>query len=337
MVKPGEEQQRGSEQADACPCVADVTSASQVIAIAGEALVDFVLEPDGRATPHLGGGSFNTARTIGRLGLQPVFIGRLSEDRYGRALRHGLEQSGVRLDGVVPTHDPTTFARVEVDGEGMLRRRFYLERTSSAGLMPDEARDVMPPAPAALHVGGLGLMIEPQATAIATLVREANPETLVLVDPSCRDEAIGDPVAYRKLLGDLLARADVVKASEDDLAYLEPRRTPLQTARSLLERGPLVVLLTRGSRGVAILTTGGETIVSAPEADVIDTTGASDAFGGAWLAAWVADGSGRAKLRDFVAVVRTARFAATVAARTCERAGAEPPYGAKVGAEWCLT
>ena len=68
---------------------------------------------------------------------------------------------------------------------------------------------------------------------------------------------------------------------------------------------------------------------------MIDTIGAGDAFGAAWLGAWVADGLGRADLADFDAIVRTTRFAAQVAARTCERAGAEPPRAVRVDAEWC--
>jgi len=93
------------------------SQAGRAIAVAGEALVDFVLEPGDGTTPHLGGCSFNAARTLGWLGLPPVFIGRLSRDRYGRALRSALEESGVILEGVVATDAPTTFARV--DGTGM--------------------------------------------------------------------------------------------------------------------------------------------------------------------------------------------------------------------------
>ena len=180
----------------------------------------------------------------------------------------------------------------------------------------------MPDRAAALHVGGLGLAVEPQASAIAALVREAGPETLVLVDPNCRDGVVRARTAYCDRLRDLMCLADVVKASEEDLAYLDPDRTPHQTARALLARGPAMVLLTNGSRGATVLTARCEGFVQAPAADVVDTIGAGDAFGAAWLGAWVADGLGRQDLGDFDAVLRTAEFAALVAARTCERAGA---------------
>jgi fructokinase len=306
------------------------------IAVAGEAVVDFVLEPGGGTTPHLGGGSFNAARTLGRLGLRPVFIGRLSTDRYGRALRGALEESGVNVDGIVSTDEPTTFARVELDGNGTASYRFYLEGTSTAGLLPDEARLAMPLRAAALHVDGLGLAAEPQASAIVSLVREAGLGTLVMVDPNCRAEAMRGGTEFRRRLREVLCLADVVKASEQDLACLDPDRTPYQSACALLARGPAVVLLTNGNLGVKVLTARRKALVEAPGAQVIDTIGAGDVFGAAWLGGWVADGLGREDLGDFEAVVRTAEFAVLVAARTCERAGPEPPRGAQVDSEWCL-
>ena len=338
MVRRGEEQSIDVPSAAASPSGfgGAVPQAGRAIAVAGEALVEFVLEPGGGTTPHLGGGSFNAARTLGRLGLRPVFIGRLSSDQYGSGLRRALEESGVSLDGVVGTNDPTTFARVEVDARGAPCCRFYVEGTSMAGLLPEEARAAMPDRAVALHVGGLGLAVDPPASAIATLVREAGPETLVLVDPNCRDGVTRGRSVYCERLRDLMCLADVVKASEEDFAYLDPDRTPHQTARALLERGPAVVLLTAGSCGATVLTARYEARVEAPSVHVVDTIGAGAAFGAAWLGGWMADGLGRQDLGDFEAVLRTAGSAALVAGRTCERAGAEPPRAAKVGAEWCF-
>jgi fructokinase len=338
MVRRGEEQSIDVPGAAAVPYGFGnaAPQAGRAIAVVGEAIVDFVLEPEGDTTPRLGGVSFNAARTLGRLGLRPVFIGRLSSDRYGRALRSALEESGVGLDGVVATDDPTTFARVEADADGAPSCRFYIEGTSMAGLLPGEARAAMPDRAVALHVGGLGLAAEPQASAIAALVREAGPETLVLVDPNCRDGVAHERSAYCDRLRDLMCLADVIKASEEEFAYLDPDRTPRQIARALLERGPAVVLLTNGSRGATVLTARYEDTVEAPWVDVVDTFGAGDAFGAAWLGGWIADGLGRQDLGDFEVVLRTAEFAALVAARTCQRAGAEPPRAARVDAEWCF-
>lgn len=313
-----------------------MTTGERLIAVAGEALVDLVLEPDGTTSRHLGGGSYNTARTIGRLGLAPVFVGRISTDVHGRALRSGLSESGVRLDGIVDTDDPTTFALVELDGRGAATYRFYADGTSLAGLLPEQARTVMPPLCAALHIGGLGLVFEPQARAIAGVVREAPSTTLVMLDPNCRPGAAPYPPVHRERLRELLARVDVVKASEEDLAYMEPEQPALQTARDWLGRGPAVVLLTHGSRGATVITAAAEAAVQAPPTHVVDTIGAGDAFGGGWLAGWIAGGLDRTDLGEFDALVRTTRFAAQVAARTCGQAGAEPPYALRLDDEWCM-
>jgi fructokinase len=306
------------------------------IAVAGEALVDFVLEADGQATSHLGGAPYNAARTLGRLGFQPVFVGRLSSDRLGRALRRGLEESGVRLDGVVETDDPTTFARVEVDGDGVANYRFYVDGTSAPGLSSALARAAMPPNPAALHIGGLGLVFEPQASAIASLVAHATTSTLIFVDANCRPAAVPDHGIYRRRLELIFSRADVVKVSDDDLAYLEPDLLPLDAARRLLAAGPSLVLLTRGRQGASILIDGHEAHVDAVPVTIVDTIGAGDAFGAAWLGAWISEGLGRSDLPRLDAARRAAEFASLVAAQTCERAGPEPPWAARLGAYWCL-
>jgi fructokinase len=313
-----------------------MTTGERLIAVAGEALVDLVLEADGTTSRHLGGGAYNTARTLGRLGLAPLFVGRISSDAHGRALRVGLSESGVRLDGIVDTDDPTTFALVELDGHGAASYRFYADGTSISGLLPEQAHTVMPPLPAALHVGGLGLVFEPQARTIAGLVREAPSTTLVMLDPNCRPGAAPYPPVHRERLRDLLSRVDVVKASEEDLAYMQPEQPALQTARDWLERGPAVVLLTHGSGGATLITPDAEVAVPAPPANVVDTIGAGDAFGGGWLAGWIAGGLERADLGERDALVRTTRFAAQVAARTCERAGADPPYALRLDDEWCM-
>src|SRR5690348_18271664 len=119
-----------------------MTDGERLIVVAGGALVDLVLEREGTTTRHLGGGSYNAARTIGRLGLAPTFVGRISSDVHGRALRAGLAQSDVRLDGVVDTDDPTTFALVDLDHDGAASYRFYADGTSIAGLLRSEERRV---------------------------------------------------------------------------------------------------------------------------------------------------------------------------------------------------
>jgi fructokinase len=302
------------------------------ILVAGEALVDLVPAPGGVLSAHPGGGPYNVARTAARLGAPVAFLGRLSTDRFGERLARELLDDGVDLDAIVRTDEPTTLALAEFDGDGSARYRFYGDGTSAAGLTPREALRVVPERFGALHIGTLGLVMEPMSTAIEALVRDAPESMLVMVDPNCRPSAIADPPGYRRRIARVIARADVVKVSIDDLEYLYPGKTPEQAARAVLAGGPQLVLITRHARGAVVVTSGQATAVPTPRVRVVDTVGAGDAFGGAFLAHWQGGGLGRAELDRTHELIEATRFACTVAAIVCERAGAVPPTHAELTA-----
>jgi fructokinase len=123
----------------------------------------------------------------------------------------------------------------------------------------------------------------------------------------------------------VLQMADLVKVSEEDLAWLDPSRPSLEAARALLALGPKVVLLTQGPAGATIVSARGDTTVAPVAVDVVDTIGAGDAFSGGFLAWWASHGLGAGELAHDGLVVEAARFAAVVAARTVGAAGASPP------------
>jgi fructokinase len=298
---------------------------SAPILVAGEALYDLVVDPDGGLTGHPGGGPFNTARTIGRLRRPVAYLGRLSTDRLGATHEQMLAADGVDLSCVVRTADPTTLALASLDATGAASWSFYAAGTAAAGLESEEALAALPPRVAALHVGTLGLVLEPLATAVEAVVQRLAGETMVVVDPNVRAQVIDDPEAFRARLERVLGSADLVKVSEEDLAWLDPGQSRVAAARALLERGPRAVLLTRGPDGATVITRSGETAIDPVATEVVDTIGAGDAFGGGFLAWWVSHGLGRDELARDELVVQAALFAAVVAARTVARAGASPP------------
>jgi fructokinase len=301
-----------------------------IVLVAGEALYDLVLDDEENLRAHPGGGPFNTARTVGRLEQPVAYLGRLSSDRFGTTLERRLAADGVRVDAIVRTDEPTTLALAEIDESGSAVYHFYERGTSAPGLTPEAALAALPPAVGVLHVGTLGLVLEPMAAALEAVVDSLSGRALIAVDPNVRPGVIADPDAYRGRLERVLARSDVVKVSEDDLAWLDPDRAPAAAARALLHQGPTVVLLTRGAEGAMVVTAAGDVAVPAPVVVVVDTIGAGDAFGGGFLAWWQAQGLGRDDLRDDDLVLQATRFAALVAARTCERPGASPPRRSEV-------
>jgi fructokinase len=298
-----------------------------VILVAGEALFDLVLhDTEDDLQGHPGGGPFNTARTIGRLEQPVAFLGRLSSDRFGRRLDAMLEADGVGRGSVLETNDPTTLAIAEVDHEGVARYRFYERGTSATGLETEAALAALPERVDILHAGTLGLTLEPVATATEAVVERVAGEALVAVDPNIRPWVIADEAGYRARLERVLSRSHVVKVSEEDVAWLYPGIPAAEGVRRLLEQGPSVGLLTRGPNGALVVTRAAEVAVPAPRAKVVDTIGAGDAFGGGFLAWWSERALGRDDLERIDVVVEATAFACLVAARTCSRPGAEPPY-----------
>jgi len=295
------------------------------IVVAGEALIDLVLARDGSLDGHPGGGPYTVARTIGRLEQPVAYLGRVSSDGFGRRLLQELEADGVGLESILATDAPTTLALAELDSAGAARYEFYDAGTSAPGLTLEAASAAFPERVGVFYLGTLGLVFEPMATTLEALVARIGDDTLVALDPNCRPTVIADAAAFRGRLSRLLARTDVLKASEEDLAWIEPGADPVSAARGLLARDDAVALVTLGGDG-ALAITAEETIpVHAPPVDVVDTIGAGDAFMGAFLARWRARGLGRSDLRRLDELAHAATFACRVAAITCSRAGADPP------------
>lgn len=301
-----------------------------MIVVAGESLVDLVVRRDGTVTATPGGGPYNVARALGRLGASASFLGRISTDPFGRILRAGLAADGVDPALIAETDDPTMLAVAEIDPHGTAAYRFYTHGTAAVGLSTGDGPDRLPAAASALHVGSLGLVLEPMAATIERLVLEAPAGVVVVADPNCRPAAIDDPAGYRARLERVLGRVDVVKVSTEDLAWLEPGREPVAAARLLLEHGAAVALLTDGPRSVRVVTRADVVALDVPDVPVVDTIGAGDAFGAGFLAAWTRAGRGRAELGDSAAVLEATRFAIETGARTVARAGADPPTSAEL-------
>jgi fructokinase len=295
------------------------------ILVGGEALYDLVALVDGTVSGHPGGGPFNTARTIGRLRQPVAYLGRLSTDRLGATHERMLVEDGVDLSATLRTDAPSTLALASLGEDGVASYSFYAAGTAAPGLTPAAALAALPTQVAALHVGTLGLVLEPLAAALEAVVARLAGRTIVVVDPNVRPWVIDAPEVYRTRLEHVLQMADVVKVSEEDLAWLSPGVPTSDAARGLLAHGPKVVLLTQGSAGATIVSAGGDFPVAPVAVEMVDTIGAGDAFGGGFLAWWCSHGLGREELARDGLVVEAARFAAVVAARTVGVAGASPP------------
>lgn len=291
------------------------------VVVAGEALVDLVLAPvtDQPLGAHLGGGPFNAARALGRLGVDVAFVGALSTDRFGRRAVAALTQDGVSLDRVQGTALPTTMAVAALDETGAATYTFYTQGTSAPGVVEVDLTDT-----AAVHVGTLGLVLEPIGTTLEQAVLALPDDVLVMLDPNCRPSVIWDAAGFRARIKRLAARADVLKVSTDDLDWLSPGVDPVEAGRALATRAGALVLVTAGEHGVTLVTADRVDHVPAARVQVVDTVGAGDTFGAGFLAHTLAHPDA-----DPLEAVRYGVLAAGIA---CSRPGADPPTAAEVAA-----
>ncbi len=303
-----------------------------MIVVCGEALIDLVPAAGGAAdllSPRLGGGPFNTAVALGRLGVPTAFLGRLSTDGFGDRLRTALSTASVDLRLVADGDEPTTLAVVQLSAAREATYRFYVDGTADRLLSDSDIPDPLPPAALAYHFGTLSLVTEPGANTLERVMRTARAAGKVIaVDPNVRPAFLPDRAEYRARLDVWFAHAHVVKVSATDLGWLYPGERSAAVVDRWLGRGVKLVVVTDGATGAVATGAPGEITVPAASVTVVDTIGAGDAFN-AGLMAWLHgnqlfDSEQLSRLgRDELAAA--VGFANRVAAFTCTRAGADPP------------
>ena len=296
-----------------------------MIVVCGEALMDTIDVGDGTRRAMPGGGPFNTARALARLEVPTAFLGRLSEDVFGRQLKDLLVADGVNLDLASIGPESTTIAVVQLDGQGLAEYKFFVEGTSAPNLTSAMVPQEFGPEVNALHIGTLGLVLEPIASTLVDLVAREHGRRLVMLDPNVR-VGLADDDEYRERLLSVVAQSTIVKASQDDLAWLYPGLDYQHAADRMLAEGVQLVVVTLGARGAFGAHDGHRISVSAPPVEIVDTIGAGDAFGAALLA-WLHDHEAiRPDLSlDGEQLKAALDYACLAASLTCARAGADPP------------
>lgn len=297
----------------------------------GEALIDFLPRQGADGTtlfaPHPGGSPFNVAIAIGRLGTPAGFFGGLSTDLFGEILRTALHASGVDTSLANFSNRPTTLAFVSL-ANGNARYAFFDE--GSAGRMLTE-NDVpaLPKAVAALHFGSFSLAEEPCGSALEYLMRREFADRVISLDINVRPTLIKNRDGYIARLDRLIAMTDVVKLSEEDLAWLDPAESFADRAERYLQLGAKVVVLTMGANGAAAISRQAKIAVPGTAVKVADTVGAGDTFTAGMLSRLAQkDLLAKPRISDLNAAELTdaLSFAARAAAVTVSRPGADPPW-----------
>ncbi|GAA1955624.1 carbohydrate kinase [Nocardioides panacihumi] len=296
--------------------------------VVGEALVDVIRDGRGAVSEHAGGSPANVAVGLARLGRPTTLLTRLGEDRHGRLVAEHLHREGVALP-LGRQAAATSYAEALIGPDGSADYRFSLEWTLPE--LPDLAEVAELPRPIVVHTGSLGAVVPPGADTVIDLLSARRGEATVTYDLNIRPAVMGEGADLWARVARVVALADVVKASDEDLAHLVPGATASDAARRLLDLGPVAVVVTGGGEGAVCLTRHGSTSTPAPEVVVADTVGAGDSFCSAMidrLWEWGAlGGSARPTLRslDLAAWSDVLDHAAAAAAITVSRPGANPP------------
>ena len=303
-----------------------------MIVVCGEALIDMVVGGDGTRHPTPGGGPFNTARALARLDVPTAFLGHFSTDDFGRMLADQLAADGASLALASFGPEPTTIAVANIGKDGLAEYEFLIEGTSAPNLTLEMIPAKLPAEVKALHLGTLGLVLQPIASSLVELVRREHGSRLIMLDPNIRPVLATDP-GYRPRLESLIAQSTIVKASAEDLGWLHPGVDYEAAAERILKAGARLVLVTLGAAGAYGITGPVHARVPAPPVEVVDTIGAGDAFGAAALA-WLYDKNDLD--RDFTLSQKDLEsllgFSCLAASLTCTRAGAEPPWRSEMQA-----
>jgi fructokinase len=305
-----------------------------MITVIGESLVDIISDPrrpqDVRA--HPGGSPLNVAVGAARLGLATNLVTHYAADRYGLMIEGHLLANGVTV--VRGGSAPTSTATATLNPDGAATYAFDIGWDINGASLPALAAVE---GSEHVHTGSIAAVLAPGDQATLALVKAARRHATISYDPNCRPGISPDAAAARARAELFVAASDVVKASDEDLAWLYPDRTPEESAAAWLELGPAIVALTRGAEGPVVVSSGARVEMPGEAITVADTVGAGDSFMAALisgLAQLEALGApARSRLRNITTdeLRALAGYANRAAAVTCSRPGANPPTSAELG------
>jgi fructokinase len=307
-----------------------------MIVCCGEALIDMLprTSPAGEPcfAPYAGGAVFNTAIALGRLGSAVEFFSGISTDLFGQQIMQVLAASkaGTRYAHFSPR--PTTMAFVQLK-DGHATYVFYDEGTAGRMLSPEDLPDLGEDVTALLF-GAISLIPEPCGSTYEALMARERGRRVTMLDPNIRPGFIPDRAKHTQRLRRMLAMADIVKLSDEDLGWFGEDGTVEQVVARWLERGPSLVVVTKGSEGATAFTRSHTVTVKPPKVQVVDTVGAGDTFNAGILASL--DDQGLLSKTTIGSLPEDAirdalTLGAKAAAVTVSRAGANPPWRSELG------
>lgn len=302
-----------------------------MILCCGEALIDMLPRETASGetgfVPHAGGSVFNTAIAIGRLGAKAGFFSGLSSDFLGQILRDTLQQSRVDTRLCAISDQPTTLAFVRLMN-GQASYNFYDENTAGR-LLNDAQLPELDDNISALMFGGISLIPEPCGSTYETLLRREAPHRVTMIDPNIRPNFIPDKTAHLARIKRMIALADIVKVSDEDLLWFEEGSDQDHIAHSWMASSNKIIIITKGAEGADAYAACGKVSIQGAKVTVTDTVGAGDTVNAGVLVSL--ENQGLLDKQSLAAIsqqqlTEAVSFGMKTAAITVSRAGANPPW-----------
>lgn len=302
-----------------------------MILCCGEALIDMLprttTEGEAAFAPYVGGAVFNTAIALGRLGAPAGFFSGLSSDLFGGQLRESLGASKVSSTYAHTSPRPTTLAFVRLTN-GQATYTFYDENTAGRMLTIEDLPKLGAEIEAMLF-GAISLISEPAGSAYEEFMRREHKSRVMMLDPNIRPNFIPDKAKHLRRIREMMAMADIVKLSDEDLNWFDEAGSHEDVVRNWLDRGPKLIVVTHGSEGAVGYSKAHKVTVVPQKVKVVDTVGAGDTFNAGILASLHEQGLlTKAAISGLSeeAIRKALELGAKAAAVTVSRAGANPPW-----------
>lgn len=294
------------------------------VVVVGEALVDIVVSSQG-TVEYPGGSPANVAYGLGRLGVPTTLLTSIGDDNHGAAIERHLASAGVELLTRTGRRGRTATATATLAADGSAHYDFDIQWDLPA-IAPA-------PQPKILHTGSIATFLEPGAAAVRALLEQVHQQCLVTYDPNVRPALVGSQAGARMTFEELIPFTDVVKLSDEDAHWLYPKQSLEDTSQRILDLGAGLVVVTKGSEGSMLSTTGTRVLVPSVESTVADTIGAGDSYMSALIYGLLVSGVSVADGFTPEALESLGRRATKAAAITVRRAGANPPTSDELLAE----
>jgi fructokinase len=289
--------------------------------VVGEVLIDLLPEGADRK-PVVGGGPANTAKALAKLGIDTQFIDGISTDGYGQMAKDELVNAGVKLDYIKYSDKQTCLAIVSISDLGSATYEFVIENTATFDFNLEWLPNPQTDRPSLLHIGTLATVIEPGASVLFEWAQSVAKVAPIVFDPNIRPTVISDRKQYVAQVERWIAISSAVKVSDEDIKWLYPSIGVEQIIDDWLTKGPSLIVLTHGDKGLTGYRKNERVSVEAVKVKVVDTVGAGDTVGAILVEAMEKDGLESLTGARLEMMLKRAAKAAAI---TVSRVGAHPP------------